>query len=350
MRILLLSRYGPLGSSSRMRFYQYLPYLESKGLEFTLAPFFWDEYVRRLYAGQRQSLRLVAAAYLRRVRTLLGARRFDLVWLEKEFLPWLPALPFAAVPYVVDYDDATFHRYDHHNRAVVRALLGRKIDAVMRGAHLVVAGNAYLSERARRAGASRVQILPTVVDTHRYPPYQHHGEKLFRIGWIGHPVTAGYLRIAAPALERFFKNHPEARLTVVGADSPLDIPGRVENRPWSEAAETQELGRFDLGIMPLPDEPFERGKCGYKLIQYMAAGLPVIASPVGVNTRIVEPGVTGYLANSQDSWLQALEALYSDAGLRRRMGDAGRARVEQTYDLAVTAPRLLEMLQGAADR
>ncbi len=348
MKILLLTRYERLGSSSRMRFYQYLPYLESHGLEITSFPFFPDEYVRRLYAGRRQPIRLLAGAYLRRTAALRKARRFDLVWLEKEFLPWLPALPFSAVPYAVDYDDATFHRYDRHHSALVRRFLGKKIDAVMRRARLVVAGNAYLSDRARQAGARQVEILPTVVDMERYPPFQPHGEPTFRIGWIGAPVTAGYLRLVQDALKQFLRNHPEAQLTLIGAQSPLNLDARVETRPWHEASEAAELARFDLGIMPLPDEPFERGKCGYKLIQYMASGLPVVASPVGVNAEIVEDGINGFLVENQGSWLKALETLCADAGLRRRMGAAGRTRVEKGYSLEIAAPRLLELLTKAA--
>lgn len=117
--------------------------------------------------------------------------------------------------------------------------------------------------------------------------------------------------------------------------------------PWREESEIQNIQRFDVGIMPLLDEPFERGKCGYKLIQYMACGLPVIASPVGVNGQIVEHGVTGFLVKSQDEWLQALAFLRDNPGRRREMGQAGRKKMEAEYSLQATAPKLAALLRSA---
>jgi len=346
LKVLLLTRYGRLGSSSRLRFCQYLPFLESQGFQVTVSPFFQDDYVERLYAGRPKSMLRILSAYLRRAAVLGRAKTYDLVWLEKEFFPWLPARSLEGVPYVVDYDDATFHRYDRHPSALVRRSLGGKIDSVMRGAALVVAGNEYLAARAKSAGAPRVEILPTVVDAGRYPLRRHIGKTGYTIGWIGAPVTAGYLERVRPALELCFAAHAETRLRLVGAADPLGMPDRIESRPWQEDTEAQELLHFDAGIMPLPDEPFERGKCGYKLIQYMAAGLPVVASPVGANTQIVEHGVNGFLAETTGDWFEWLDTLRRDPALRGRMGAAGRRKVEAAYSLSVTAPDLAEMLRS----
>ncbi|HUF38973.1 MAG TPA: glycosyltransferase family 4 protein [Anaerolineales bacterium] len=349
MRVLVLTRYGPLGSASRLRFYQYLSLLRRSGHEFEIQAFFTDDYVRRLYAGERQPAGDLLRAYRDRFAALRLASRYDLLWVEKEFLPWLPAFAPALLktPYAVDFDDAHFHRYDRHRSSLVRLLLGKKVDAVMRRAAVVVAGNEYLADRARRAGAGEVVIIPTVVDTLRYPPAAGDGDlAAFRIGWIGAPVTAGYLRSIEPALRRVLRDG--ASLTVIGAESPFGADFPVDARPWTEKTEAAELGRLDAGIMPLPDEPFERGKCGYKLIQYMAAGLPVVASPVGVNAQIVEPGINGFLAETDDEWVAALETLRRDPALRRRLGSAGRAKVHAEYDLEVTAPMLLAALESAA--
>jgi glycosyltransferase involved in cell wall biosynthesis len=350
MNLLLLPRYGRLGSTSRLRFYQYLPHLEAHGVRVTSLPLLNDEYVRRLYAGERQSAASLARAYARRLAALLRARRFDLAWVEKEFLPWLPAFApsLLRIPYAADYDDAAFHRYDQHPNPLVRRLLGGKIDTVMRRAALVIAGNAYLAQHARQAGAPRVETLPTVIDTRRYGVTPPREPGSFRVGWIGAPVTVNYLRLIQPALERVIQ--PGTSLTLVGAADPLGGRVPLESRPWSESTEVAEIQRFDAGIMPLPDEPFERGKCGYKLIQYMGCGLPVVASPVGVNTRIVEHGVNGFLAGTQDEWVAALDALRRDPALRQRMGAAGRAKVEQEYSLETAAPRLLAMLEAARRR
>jgi hypothetical protein len=186
-----------------VRFYQYYPALRAQGFVIQDAPFFSDEYVRRLYANQPVRMGEVISAYLRRLSALLRARDFDLLWLEKEFLPWMPApleKLLARQPYVVDYDDAVFHRYDLHRNALIRRVLGRKVDRVMQNAALVVAGNEYLAERARAAGAKRVEILPSVVDADLYTPAPARASG-FTVGWIGSPVTAPYLEQVRSALE-----------------------------------------------------------------------------------------------------------------------------------------------------
>jgi glycosyltransferase involved in cell wall biosynthesis len=351
MRILLLTRYERLGSSSRVRFYQYIPYLKAQGVEVISAPFFSDEYVSNLYAGQRTSIKTVLAAYRRRLSALMRSSAFDLLWVEKELFPWTPAwfemlLNTLKIPYVVDYDDAVFHRYDMHSSRLVRILLGRKIDRVMQHARLVIAGNGYLAERARQAGAPRVEYLPSVVDVSRYSLTNSTNNPFFRIGWIGSPVTAPYLDEVREAIGKLSQETP-VTLTLIGAGNiPPFAQTPTETLPWSETVELEMSQRFDVGIMPLVDGPFERGKCGYKLIQYMASGLPVIASPVGVNQQIVEPGVNGYLAESSAHWLDALRELGDNKEKRFLMGQSGRRKAEQLYNLQGTAPRLLNLLSG----
>lgn len=348
MHLLLLTRYGPLGSASRVRFYQYLPYLQAHGLKITVSPLLADEYVQRLYTGKRQSLTFLARAYLTRLRALLTAQKFDLIWLEKEALPWLPASlenALTRVPIVVDYDDAVFHRYDLHSNPLVRASLGRKIDAVMRHAALVIAGNDYLATRAQNAGANHIEILPSVVDITRHQPTNQPNNQPspLTIGWIGAPVTAPYLHAIQPALAEIC-TESDTRVILVGS-GPLSLPNvPLAIRPWTEATEVENIQQFDVGLMPLPDEPFERGKCGYKLIQYMACALPVIASPVGVNQTIVEPGINGFLATTPEDWVKALRTLQQNPTLRRQMGLAGRQKVEEFYSLQANAPKLRKLL------
>jgi len=332
-----------------VRFYQYFPALRERGFVIQDAPFFSDEYVRRLYAKEPTQLREVFSAYLRRLATLLHAQDFDLLWLEKEFLPWMPAwieVLLARQPYVVDYDDAVFHRYDLHRNAFVRRVLGRKIDRVMQNATLVVAGNEYLAERARTAGAKRVEILPSVVDADLYAPALARASG-FTIGWIGSPVTAPYLEQVRPALEMLTSGN-QAKVSLIGAGDAIKWKNaNVQILPWREEDEIQNIQQFDVGIMPLVDEPFERGKCGYKLIQYMACGLSVIASPVGVNRQIVEHGVTGFLAESEQDWQKALIFLRENPEKRREMGMAGRAKMEREYSLQAATPKLASLLRSA---
>lgn len=357
-RILWLPRYDAAGPSSRYRSYQFLPGLRERGHDIHVEPLLGDGYVEALYQGRSVQPGRVAVAYIRRVARILRADRFDLVWVEKECFPWLPAwlealLAKAGVPYVVDYDDATFHRYDQHRSRLVRWALGSKIDRVMRGARLVVAGNSYLAGRARAAGAPWVEMLPTVVDLDRYPsPAARQvalpsGPTPLRIGWIGSPATERYVRTIAPAL-RLFCEGGRGRVSLIGARPGFEMEGvPVETLPWSSDSEVSEMAKFDVGIMPLTDDPWARGKCGFKLIQYMGCGLPVIASPVGVNTDLVDSGVNGFLASSQDDWLWALESLASDPQLRTRMGLAGRVKMERDFTVQGVLPRLDELIRKA---
>lgn len=347
MKILLLSRYGRLGASSRVRFYQYLPYLQQHGLQVESAPFFADDYLAALYAGKPAPALSVLAAYGKRLSALLRSARYDLIWIEKQIFPWLPAW-FEQIlprPYVVDYDDAVFHRYDQHANPLIRWALGDSIDRVMRAARLVIAGNEYLKARALQAGAPWVEILPSVVDARRYVPASENfpAPQPFTLGWVGQPVTASFLQLIQPALQAA-RAYAPIRLLTVGAS----LPGLGASfLPWSEASEVESIQQFHAGIMPLPDAPFERGKCGYKLIQYMACGLPVIASPVGANMQIVEHDRSGFLAETEQQWTEAILALAHSPVLRREMGRAGRVRFEAQYSLQNAAPRLLALLRQA---
>ncbi|MDR7135854.1 glycosyltransferase involved in cell wall biosynthesis [Lysobacter niastensis] len=350
MRMLMLPRYDELGASSRLRLLQYIPALQIAGIEVKAAPLLDDRYVRALYAG-RISASSVLDGYWQRLKSLLQVGRYDVVWLEKELWPWLPSLCETAplprdVAVVADYDDAVFHRYDEHPNAFVRQVLGRKVDRVMRRADLVTAGNAYLAERADAAGARRIERLPTVVDLQRYPRSEKTRESTgpVVIGWIGSPSTAGYLKAITPALQALALRQP-IRCVAIGARADQLEGTPFEAWTWREQDEVAMLQQFDIGAMPLPDASWERGKCGYKLIQYMACSLPVVASPVGVNREIVTQGINGLLASTTAEWVDALELLIADASLRRAMGAAGRRAVEDTYSLQAQAPRLVSLLR-----
>lgn len=350
MRVLLLSRYDRLGASSRVRLFQYLPFLESKGWQVEVNSLFSDDYLQSLYSGRSRSSQ-VLAGYWRRLKVLVHAGKYDLIWVEKEAFPFIPALAEwllfkAGTPYVVDYDDALFHRYDEHRSWLIRSLLGRKIDAVMRHATLVVAGNEYLAERARAAEARRVEIVPTVVDLMRYKVIRSGDNHPLVVGWIGSPATSRYLATIASAYESLAKKF-DVRFMAVGASEEAVRGLPVEVWHWSEETEVQSIQTFDIGIMPLEDSPWECGKCGYKLIQYMACGLPVVASPVGVNRQIVEHRVNGFLAQGVHEWVKALDCLLKDQALRRGMGARGRERVEAWYSLQVQAPRLEGLMREA---
>lgn len=345
-----------MGASSRLRTLQYLPYLEAAGWQVDVLPLFNDSYLQGLYDGRKPGLEALRS-YGGRLRQLRWARHADLIWLEKEALPWVPwlaenALLPRSATLVVDYDDAVFHRYDLHRNPVVRRILGRKLDHLMARANCVTAGNPYLAERALRAGTAKVEVVPTVVDVSAYHPAKMHGagqQARPVVGWIGSPSTwREYMIPMMPILESAM-GAAGASMLVVGASLHPSRSRQVEFRPWSEETEVADIREMAIGLMPLRDDPWARGKCGYKLIQYMACGVPVIASPVGVNRDIVEHGVNGFLASTEEEWRDALAALMADPDLRLRMGRAGRAKIETSYSLQALAPRLLRIFENLTD-
>jgi len=354
IRVLLFSKYSRRGASSRLRSLQYLPLLRGYGIDVEVHPLFSDAYLDAIFHGNGRSAMVNAwRRGVHRFKELLRSSEHDVAWIEGELFPYLPSMVESVLarsvkPYVVDYDDALFHRYDLSSNRLVRGLLGRKIDRVMRDAACVVAGNSYLAERAAQAGAQRIEVIPTVVDERRYWPVDHQEDRRPVIGWIGSPLTENYLLDQREVLEKVCVEH-DARLLLVGAKA--NVVDRFngfdpEVVPWTEESEAGAIARMDIGIMPLRDGPWERGKCGYKLIQYMACGLPVVASRVGANIDIVRHGESGFLATDRASWESSLVQLIEDRAMRLRMGQAGRMAVEDTYCLQTQAPRLAEVLHS----
>jgi len=353
VKVLVLTRYGRLGASSRLRFLQFLPALEHEGLHCTVQAFIDDEMLLTKYRSSAYRPGQLIRAYAARLLQLLRRRRFDLLWIEKEALPWMPAwlerVLLRHIPYVLDYDDAIFHNYDRSAYGLIRMLWAGRIDRLMAGARLVVGGNEYLVRRAREAGAPCVEMLPTVIDLERYATPSDTAAANFvpRIVWIGSPGTLPYLAALAEPLAALARRHRFV-LRIVGGQ--LALPGvDVECLDWTEDSEVARIAECAVGIMPLSDSPWERGKCGYKLIQYMACGLPVVASPVGVNRDIVREGADGFLAHAPQDWQDRLGQLLADAPLRQVLGRSGRQRVEHEYCVQRVAPRLIRMLREAGN-
>ena len=353
IKVLALTKYGCKGASSRMRFIQYSQYLSQQGLDVTLRPLISDEMLRQRYDEGGYKVRQLIGAYAVRCLNLFRARKFDLIWVEKEALQWWPLwleqLLLGRVPFVLDYDDAVFHSYDQHPSTWVRRFYGHRLDRLMAKAKAVVVGNEYLAGRARAAGSSRIEVIPTVIDLERYPIGSQRvaSNRLPRVVWIGSPATQHYLEQLRQPLLELSRRQPFV-FRVIGGDLDGLPEGLVEPVAWELSTEVQNIASADVGVMPLLDTPWERGKCGYKLIQFMACGLPVVASPVGVNTEIVEPGENGFLASSEEEWISCLEALLVDISTCCRMGAAGRKRVEEHFSLQTQAPRMAQVLRDAA--
>jgi glycosyltransferase involved in cell wall biosynthesis len=250
-------------------------------------------------------------------------------------------------PVLYDFDDAFFHPYDDNSNPVLRRLLGGKLTPLIERAAAVCAGNKYLYDyAASRNSASH--ILTTVVDIELYHPVADRGEGTLTIGWIGSPSTWGFVKPLLPLLSELTRERGVRFLAVgAGAGAAADRFEGALFKQWNEDAEIADVQAMDIGIMPLPDEPWARGKSGYKLVQYMACGLPVVASPVGVNADIVDNGRTGLLAIDNHQWRAALTRLIDDPALRLSLGRAGRERAVEAYSLQVHAPRLIEFMRRA---
>lgn len=342
-------KYGDMAASTRQRFLQYFQYLLPLGISVEISPLLDNNYLENLYSGRRRRNLAIAKAYARRSGQAIRSHA-DFFWVYSEVFPYLPGwmerlVLMSRKPVIYDIDDAIFHQYDAHPNPMVRRLLGHKLEPLLRGSSLAVCGNAYLEQYVRRF-CRHTEIVPTVVDTEKYRPAPREAEGPVVVGWIGSPSTWTYVRPYLPILEAVAAESG-LRISVVGAGPKAEAAPHVVHHEWDEEQEIAMIQDMDIGIMPLPDEPWARGKCGYKLIQYMACGLPVIASPVGVNAEIVQHGVNGFLARSEAEWAEAIRRLAGDRELRASMGAAGRLRAERFYSLQVHGPRLAQMLRDA---
>lgn len=350
VRILALTKYGSLAASTRQRFLQYEPFLQERGISVDHSPLMGNDYLRCLAEGTKVSKAYLVNAYWGRLRSLLSAGGYHLLWVQYELFPYLPAM-FERIgllwqkPLVLDYDDAIFHMYDDASNALTKGLLRHKLKPLLERASLCCCGNRYLEAYVGQHSA-KTMILPTVVDTQTYRPRSSDlAQSPPVIGWIGSPSTAAYLKPLLPLLSRLAATG-RARVKIVGAGRNAPAAEGIECLEWSEEREIADIQGMDIGIMPLSDDRWARGKCGFKLIQYMACGLPVVASPVGANQEIVDHGVNGYLAATDDQWEAALNVLISGHKDRARLGKSGRARVVRDYSLATHSGRLVEALEA----
>jgi len=349
IRVLGLSLYGPQAASHRVRLSQFKPGLAAAGIELQIQSLLDDAYLQRRFSGGRPSLRGLLAAYGRRIQALHQADRFDLAIVYGDLLPFLPGWlerQLLQVPFIYDCDDAFFLKYRTGRLSLLQPLLGAKADHLMTAAVAVTAGNAGLATYARRFN-STVALLPSVVDTDHFlpavsPPVEDSG-KPFTVGWIGSPSTAPYLQLLVEPLQQLAHERP-LRLLVVGCSAPMIAGVEVIQQPWSLEQEVPLIQQFDVGVMPLPDTAWTRGKCAYKLIQCMACSIPVVASRVGANVEAVPPEC-GVLVDSSDQWLAAFRSLAADPELREGMANAARRWVEQRYSVRSAVHVLTGVIQ-----
>ncbi len=354
MRVLFILPHPVEGPSSRFRVYQYIPYLEANGVRCTVRPFLSSGDVFKLYRPGHalQKIALTLSGLAARGGDIWRARGHDMVFVLREAFALGPPfverlLARAAGRMIFDFDDAIYMRSLAYDNPVDRLRDFSKPARLMARADTVIAGSPYLAEYARGHAGGRVEILPTVVDHRQFAPRQRRNDGTLTLGWIGTPRGSSYVADLMPVFRRLAARHGNLRMLFIGC-APFETEGLpIEFRDWALAREAEDIAQFDIGIMPLSDDEETRGKCGFKLIEYMSCGVAAVGSPVGVNTQIIEDGISGLLADSEEEWESALERLLSDAAFRASLQKAGRERVIRHYSLQSAAPRLLRILREA---
>jgi glycosyltransferase involved in cell wall biosynthesis len=335
--------------SARFRVRQYLGDLRPLGIEVEEYAPRVDKYAR--LPGWPESLSHIPAApafivwqalkLACRGPGIVGSWRHQATWLQRDLLPGIPTLePLLRSPLVFDVDDSVWLKQPWGRTSAAR---------IARRARLVIAGNDYVADWFADH-AEDVRIVPTAIDCRRFRPAPCSNRERFTVGWIGTASNFGYLETISGPLGRFLRDHPRARLLIVAERSPrLELPhAQVEYRPWSAASEVEAVQEMDVGLMPLIDEPWARGKCSFKMLQYMACKLPTVVSPIGSNRQVLALGESGIGALTAGDWYDALAHLYRDRGLRSRLGAVGRQVAEDHYDTTVVARRLAEILHQVA--
>jgi len=358
LRAMFLVPYPTEGASNRLRVEQYFPYLREHGVQPTLHPFMSSALYRLRYTRGRLSRK---AGYfflssLRRLLDVLHAGEVDVLFVHREAFPIgghfvEQLLAHIGVPMVFDFDDAVYLPSPGGAGGWLQLLKRPERTArVIELADLVIAGNENLAAYARRYNPS-VTVIPTPVDTSVFRPASVAREDgRVVIGWVGSDTTAPYLLMIREALERVVRRHPQVEIQVIGGTRmPLEVPNLVSRR-WTLEGELDTLRGFDIGIMPMPDSEWTRGKCGFKALLYMSVGVPPVCSPVGVTNEIIHDGINGLLASSTDEWVEKLSRLIDNTALRRQMGRSGRLTVEERFSLSSQAPRFLEALEQAVQQ
>lgn len=344
MKILFLPKYHEEGSSSRYRIFNYLEYFIAEGHRTEVRPLFHNGYVKTLYQKKTRSYWKIFLSYLRRLVYLLkNKHQFDVLLIEKELFPncpyFLETWLLKDCCYTLDFDDAVSTIYKKH--PLKRFLLGEKINKLARRAKTVTVGNHWYWNEII---AGNLKYVPTVIDLDHYqracPGKPDNSIPV--IVWIGSPFTIRYVKSLIPVFQKLAEEY-YFQLRVIGAE--IAIAGvNLECLPWSQEKEFELLYLSDIGIMPLDSTVWEKGKCGFKLIQYMASWLPTVASPAPANEEIVINGEIGFIAQNDTEWYEMLSMLLKNPTLRTEMGAAGRRRVETDYSYQVWGRRLVHLV------
>ena len=339
--------------SQRFRYEQYLPLLAQQGISYEIYSFLDARTNRILYQPGRvpQKVFGIVRGFLRRWVHLFNSRRATYVFIHREATPlgppwaeWLLAKVLRK-KIIYDFDDAIWLRDASSVNSVNSLLKWRgKVPAICRWSYAVSAGNAYLARFAQQH-APRVVINPTTIDTEDHHAHsQNQATDRPVVGWTGSHSTLKYLEPLVPVFQQLEQAHDFQLVVIANRPPAITLPS-LEFVPWRIGTEIDDLLRFHVGLMPLPDDPWAQGKCGFKALQYLALGIPALVSPVGVNSEIVEHGVEGYHCTTDEDWYECLSKLLTDTELRTQMGQAGRQKVVDHYSVRSNSESFLSLFR-----
>jgi glycosyltransferase involved in cell wall biosynthesis len=324
MKVLFLIQ-GFSVAASRYRVLQYIPYLKAKGMETTVS--------------------LYPRSLKENFQFFSNLSQYDIVFLQRKRFnqPRLGLLRRRAKRIIYDFDDSVMYR-NSKAKDPISPTRRRRFVQMIKNSDFVIAGNEFLKSEVLPFNP-KVEVIPTAIDQERYrlKTYPVQQERV-TLGWIGDHGSIHYLEKMRPIFERIGEKYPHVELKIV-CDTFFDC-GRMKviKKNWSSEEEVADLQGFDIGLMPLVDDPWSWGKCGLKIIQYQGVGLPVVCTPVGINKDLVEDGTNGYWAMTSEEWEKKLSLLIENSELRERMGREGRRRVLESYTNQVCAPRLFSIL------
>lgn len=337
----------------RFRFEQYMSFLEENGFRCELSYLIDEEDDKVFYQPGNvfKKFLILRKGYQIRKNDLKRIDEFDVVFVFREALMTRStkierALKGQGAKVIFDFDDAIWLLdVSQHNRMFSFAKNPEKTSKLITLADRVIAGNKYLANYAKQFN-SEVRIIPTTVDTDRFSTKRVERSGPLTIGWTGSLTTVAHLKLALPTLERIKKAYPEVHFRFIGDDGFEPGLPDCEILPWKAATEVEDLDQIDIGIMPLPEDEWAKGKCGLKGLTYMALEIPTIMSPVGVNAEIIEHGVNGMLASTEEEWYSCLSQLIEDESLRQRLGQAGKQTVVDRYSVLANREKYLEIIRS----
>jgi len=347
--------------SQRFRFEQYLTQLKQKDFKITFLPLYNQSTWLSLYQkGNRIGKFInISGAFIRRVTKSCTALTGDFVFIHREMLPvgppimeWVISKVFRK-KIIYDFDDAIWLTDNIHENRFEKILRWRgKVASICAWSYKVSVGNAYLADYAGRF-SKNVVVIPTTIDTvsvHNPARFQKKttapgGANKIIIGWTGSHSTLKYLKDLEPVLQSVENKYPHVSFLVIADRAPDFTLKKLIFKKWTKESEIEDLIQADIGIMPLPDDEWAKGKCGFKALQYMALEIPCLASPVGVNTTIIQHGVNGFLCNTPAEWMKCFDALISNEPYRMQIGQQGRITVERTYSVRSNASAFLSLFR-----